>query len=384
LTARRLGDLTPLDSVPFAGSSLLAGGAPAPVVVASRSGRVCLARSGKLGSCGKVPFAPAGLGVSATGAVYVADSAGAKVVPLARVGDKLVARTPIALPAAARPHGTLVVFGGRLYVPIARGIAVVDPAQRRVEKTIRLPTTPQSIWIVSYSGRLFSALYASNRVAFRDVAAAGASTLVRAGAGPVSVAASAVPSGGRNVVYALNGTAGTITRLDAVTGVPLGTAKVRALGGPKARTLVARSIDIRSHDRTVTATIRFAAGKFDQGTVAMRDAAIGDGKASLVLWQGGIATAVRSRAGSGITIGLAPAPGRLVVSVSAAAGTFENFRIRTGGRGRTLSILVTKVPPKQTTTFVQTSTFHPTSTPVFTPPPPPPTTPPRGTTTFAH
>jgi hypothetical protein len=176
-----------------------------------------------------------------------------------------------------------------------------------------------------------------------------------------------------------------MTRLDAVTGAPLGTAKVSALGGPKARKLVARSIAFRTHGRTVTATIRFAGGTFDHGTVAMRDAAIGDGKASLTLWQGGIATAVRSRAGSGITIGLAPAPGRLVVSVSAAAGTFENFRIRTGAGGRTLSILVTKVPPKQTTTAVQTSTFHPTSTPVFTPPPPPPpTTPPRGTTTAAH
>jgi hypothetical protein len=145
---------------------------------------------------------------------------------------------------------------------------------------------------------------------------------------------------------------------------------------------------VRSNDRTVTATIRFAGGTFDHGTVVMRDAAIGDGKASLVLWQGGISTAVRSRAGAGLTIGVAPAPGRLVVSVSAAAGSFVDFRIRTGGGGRTLSILVTKVPPKQTTTFVPTSTFTPTSTRQATTfvgtPPPPPTPPPPGGTTAAH
>src|SRR5205807_111922 len=90
LTSRRLDDLAPLASVPFAGSSLLAGGDPAPVVVAAGSGRICLAHAGSLGPCGKVSFAPAGLGVSPSGVVYAADSAGAKVVPLARVGAKLV------------------------------------------------------------------------------------------------------------------------------------------------------------------------------------------------------------------------------------------------------------------------------------------------------
>ena len=123
VTARRAAKLAPVSVLPLRGETAFAAGGP--LVVAGRGGRVCeLTRGSPV--CGRVGFGPTGVGASASGAVvFTADGAGGRIAILHRRGDRLIAADrPIPV---ARPHGELVFFRGRLYVPGQRAIAIVDP-----------------------------------------------------------------------------------------------------------------------------------------------------------------------------------------------------------------------------------------------------------------
>src|SRR5439155_5202069 len=123
VTARRAAKLAPVSVLPLRDATAFAVGGP--LVVASRGGRVCeLTRGPPV--CGRVGFAPTGVGASASGAVvFAAEGARGGIAILHRRGDRLIAADrPIPV---ARPHGELVFFRGRLYVPGQRAIAIVDP-----------------------------------------------------------------------------------------------------------------------------------------------------------------------------------------------------------------------------------------------------------------
>jgi hypothetical protein len=297
--------LTAIASLPFGRAPYLAGGGGVPIAAAATTGdtgRVCLVVGTAVEPCAAVPFAPTGLGVSRGGDVYVADGDGGVVARYTRRGDRLVARSTLRLSADASPHGTLVPFGGEVYVPVKRGVAVLDVVSGRVERTIRLATTPTSVWVVPFNGRMFAPLYARDMVAVADVAAgSGAPTLVQSGDAPVAVAGSLTSSVGGNTVAVVNSGDGSVARLDALTGARRGSARVPGLRGAPLQPLVGRAIDVRSRGRTVTVTLRFSGGHFDRGSLVLGDRTIADGRASFTLWQSGIRTRVRSRTRSGAT-----------------------------------------------------------------------------------
>jgi hypothetical protein len=194
--------------------AFVAGGDGAPVVVAAasaRGGRLCeLGPNGGFVACLPLGFRPTGLGVSPTRLVFASDERGYLQVFRAS-GRRLLPAG--ALSVGANPHGIFVPSRGRLYVPVERGVAVVDALGRNRLRVIHLPVTPAAIWASPYSGRLFAALYATNQVADVDTTTESAATKLLANyERPVAVWGDAAT----NSVYVLGG--GTVCKLDALTG----------------------------------------------------------------------------------------------------------------------------------------------------------------------
>jgi hypothetical protein len=201
--------LTLDQSLPLQGGAFVATGDGAPVVVAAASekgGRLCeLGPQGFLG-CLTLGFRPTGLGVSPTGLVFASDAQGY----LWRFSGRRLAPAGV-LAVGANPHGIFLSSRGRLYVPIERGVAIIDALGKRLERVINLPVTPASIWVSSLSGRLFAALYATDQVARVDTTTGSAPTkLLNGYQRPVAL------WGGTRFVYVLGG--GTVCKLDALTG----------------------------------------------------------------------------------------------------------------------------------------------------------------------
>src|SRR5205823_3006504 len=117
--------------------------------------------------------------------------------------------------------GILVASRGRLYVPVDRGVAIVDPLGGNLLRVIRLPVSPAAIWVGRFSGRLLAALYAGDRIAVVDTTSAGARptfpTVVRK---PVAI------WGSGGVAYVVSVAERKVVRLDALTGDRLGAATV--------------------------------------------------------------------------------------------------------------------------------------------------------------
>ena len=184
------------------------------------------------------------------------------------------------------PHGNTVEFSKRLYVPVDRGVAVVDIATRKVIRTIPLPGTPASIWIAPSTGRLFAPLYAQNKVAVVDTATPDKPPkLVATGPRPVAV------SGSGSSIYVANADK-TIARLDPRTGKLLRSARQPALTASPAPVAVLAPV-VNGNGKKVTVTIPLRGGTLDPTGLVVRNGSISDGAASLELWQG----AIRSRAG---------------------------------------------------------------------------------------
>jgi Protein kinase domain len=339
LTALDPVSLAPRAATRAAGASLLAksGGVVALSLGGAKGARrVCVVGSGpSLGPCVALPFAPAGLGVAPSGRVFVANAGSGAVATYLSTRDSLVAAgAPI--PVGRRPHGRLLVHGGLLYVPVERGVAIVDPDSRRVTRTVKLPVTPSDVWIVPRTHRLFAALPGVDRVALLDTRSpARAPRLVAAGREPVAVAGGTT-SGVPVVVMSADGTA---TRLDARTGARLGAKRITVLGAPPPARLVLRRVAGTSAGDRLAIVLRFTGGRLDEGSLVVRDGTLVDGKAAFEVWQGGIRTRLRTRIAHGITIRVTSAASHLRVTVAAPRGAYERLRIsREGPRAIALSM----------------------------------------------
>ena len=239
---RRAATLAPI-SVRASSAAMLAS---SPLVATGRDGRVCELRAGSA-ICGRVGFAPTGLGASGT-LVFAAGGSPGRVVVLRRSGGKLVpAGRPVAV---SRPYGQLVAFRGRVYVPSRRGIAVVDPRQL-VASSIRLPVSPAAIWIAP-TGRLYAALPATGRVAILD--RGRPPRFVRVGGRPVAVA------GTRATIFVADAS-GRITRIDAATGARRGSARVLTPGAAPPTRAVLDRIRARTNGEKTILVLTIAGGR---------------------------------------------------------------------------------------------------------------------------
>jgi Protein kinase domain len=332
LTALDPVSLAPRAATPAAGASLLAtGGRIVALSLAGTKdarGRVCLVGPGpSLDPCVALPFAPAGLGVAPPGRLFVADSGSGAVIRYRIARDRLVAAgAPI--PVGRKPHGRLLVHGRLLYVPVERGVAIVDPTRRTVTRTVKLPVTPSDIWIAPATRRLFAALPGVDRVAMLDTRAATlAPKLVAAGDEPVAVAGG-VTSGAPVVVLGMDGTA---TRLDARTGARLDAKRIVLLGAPPPRRLVLRRVAVTPAGGRIAVVLGFTGGRLDETSLAVRDGTLADGEAAFEVWQGGIRSRVRTRIAHGVTIRITSEAGHLGVKVAAPRGAYERLRIGRDG-----------------------------------------------------
>jgi tRNA A-37 threonylcarbamoyl transferase component Bud32 len=218
VTSFRAGRIWTGTDVP--GFVALAGGEDSPLAVATTR-RICEIRTnGVLEPCGDIGFHAVALGSSPTGSVFAADGKGAIAEYVPQRG-RLVYRGTAAT-GLENPHGTLVSSRGRLYVPVERGVAVVDPLNSRVLRVIGLPVTPSAIWVGRFSGRLFATLYADDRVALVDTTRDAGPRFLAGFSRPVAVWG----TGGAAYVYNVGDR--SVCRLDALTGDRLGSCRTVA------------------------------------------------------------------------------------------------------------------------------------------------------------
>ncbi len=216
----KLNDLSPIDAVSFPGAYALAGGgANLPLYALSRgsvdSGRLCAVTPQAVSPCAALPFAPSGGGVhrisSGKSVVYVTDRASASVVPYTATKTTVTAGTPIKLPQ--QPQGDPVAIGSTLYVPVRRGIAVIDTDTGKVLSTIALPVSPLSL-VANGKKQLFAALFSTNQVAALTLSKPGATPtikLIGVQKGPVALAS----SGGS--IYVVNGATDSAQKINPAT-----------------------------------------------------------------------------------------------------------------------------------------------------------------------
>ena len=331
-------------------------------VVAAANGRLCLEQLGKLDPCADLAFEPTGLGVADGGRVFVADGSSGTVVPYSLEGGALTAGDP--LDVGKGPHGTLVAFRDKLYVPVNENVAVIDLRDNKVLLPIWTETTPASIWVVPFNGKLFATFPDTNEVAIIDTASPGdPPTRISVGRRPVAVAGALTSAGSGDVVYVANAGDGTISLLDALTGEVVSSPAVKSLGAETPGAITASSVSIEKSDRTITATIQLDGGKLDKRGLVVKDKDISDDRATIELWQGSISAQVDKKTAEGLSVQVKEEAGRLVLTVSGKG--FTSMKARLGSSGQTVILQVTAAaaaPPPPS----------PTPTPPPGPPPPPP------------
>ena len=151
LTSFRLKDLAPMDAVSFPGAVTLIGGGNLALFALAKAGgghgQLCRVTPQAVSPCASLPFAPAGGAVYAPAPgksiVWLVDANTRTVVPNALGGGGLAGAGPVKL--AAKPTGSPVVIGSKLYVPVTRGIAVVNLKTGKPVSTIALPATPVAL-----------------------------------------------------------------------------------------------------------------------------------------------------------------------------------------------------------------------------------------------
>ena len=363
-----------------AGRPLLASSGDLVAIALTRggsAGRLCLVVSGpRLAPCLDLPFAPTGLGVAPSGRLDVADGRTGIVRSYRRASGRLVsAGGPFRVGRA--PHGRLATHRGLLYVPVTRGVAVVDPGARAVRRTLALPVTPSDVWISPSTGRLFAPLPGVGRVAvLRTGSAEGVPRLVAAAGKPVAVVGTASASAPVVVV----GVDGTVTRLDARSGRRIDARRIGALGLPSPAPLVLRRVRSTRSGNALALVLDLTGGHLDETSLVVRDGTLSDGRAAFEIWQGGIRSRVRSRTVDGVTVRVAPGAGHLRVTLSAARGAYERLRIGREGP-RTVAATMRRVATPATSgngtsdSGSGTPTTPRTGGGTTTPPPSPPTGP---------
>ncbi len=357
VTVYRTPNFTPVGAVGFGPKPILAAGAAnAPIAIArttgAAGGRICVVHatssdpSKTLEPCvDTAGFAPAGLGVAAGGRVLVADRAGGKVELLTVNGGQLVAGPEH--DAGSQPSGRLIAFRKNLFVPVARGVAVLDLATGGLRRTIELPARPSDIWVAS-TGRLFAALPSLGKVAVVDVTAPSQKPrLVKVAKGVAGLGGGRLSSGDESVYAATLD--GRVARLDPLTGEVVTVRTIPALAGKAPAALEVSDVTFTSAGRNVTAVIHLTGGTLPAQSLVTKDARINLGSAALAMWEGGIVTKVGAKQGSGLKITFKPQAGRLIVNAAAKRGAFTHLAVHLGAGRRSVVLAFTKAVPKQVT-----------------------------------
>jgi hypothetical protein len=370
VTSMGADDLRPDAAVAFPGAVAVAAAGADVAVAGARNGggRVCVVGGDSLGPCADVPFAPTGLGASGD-TLFVADGAAGTLLPLARSGDDL---TPgAAIPIGTGPRGRMVEDRGRLYVAVERGVGALDLATGASVGTFAMPTTPADVAVSADDGLLVAALPASDQIAVVDTTQPAAEPrLIAAGGRPASLAAT------DDGVQALT-TQGELVPIDAAAGTAAAAAPVPAFG-KATEPVQLRRVSSAASGRRVTLTLALAGGALAPEGLRVADRSIGDGRAALELWQGGIRSAVRQARTGGVRVSVAPRAGRLVVALAAPGGAFTSMSARLARGGEAVQVILTKRAPEPEPTTptpdgspTPTPTPNPTPTPTPTPNPPP-------------
>jgi serine/threonine protein kinase len=338
----RADTLAPIGASAFGSQPVLGGGGRSPIVAASGH-RICLVGTSALGACGRAPFVVTGVGAAANGTILAVDGGHGRLVTFARAGKRLVLRGAaivVGKPTRghAPAHGPVLVVGSRAYVPVPLGLAVVDLGSHTLTTTIDTRWAPGAPALVG--GTIVAPVPGGGEVALIPAnGSAKKPTFVPTG--PLAYAATA---GTGSTAYVANAKDGTVTLVDAAKGKALRRVRVSALRGSAVAKAVVRKGTVASAGGKVTVTLQLGSGAIDASGVRIRSLAIAHGAAVVELWQGGIASAVGRVTGTGITATVRPAPGRLVVRLSAAAGDFTAMSVARTKAGRAIVFTLTPKP----------------------------------------
>ena len=247
-------------------------------------------------------FVLTGVGATPGGTILAVDGTHGTLVSFGRSGKKLAPKGS-AIPVGKRAHGPVVVVGTRAFVPVSRGLAVVDLGTRRVISTMPLRSRPGAPALVA--GSIVAPLPARNGVALVSTKPGAKATPAFVATGPL---ASLATAGSGSLAYVANGD-GTITLVDVVEGKALRRLRVSALRGARSprRCCGAAPSRRRPEVRSADAAPRHRRARRDG--LIVPNCAIAKGAAVIELWQGGIASAIGRVAGSGVTATRASDPG---------------------------------------------------------------------------
>ena len=332
--------LAPVGASAFGPAPLVGGGGKSPIVAATGR-RVCLVGASGPGPCVRASFVATGVGARPGGTVLAVDGAHGALATFRRAGKKLVA-SGSEIVVGKKAHGPVVVVGSRAYVPVSRGIAVVDLATRKVTSTIPLQVTPGAPAIVG--GTIVAPLPARGGVALISSGARAATPRFVA-TGPLAYAAGA---GTGSLAYVANAGDGTITLVDVSKGKALRRLRISSLRGAAVPRAIVRRGSVRKVGNLVTLTLHLGSGALDRSGLLVRSRSIAHGTSVVELWQGGIASAIGRVAGQGVTATLRPSAGRVIVRLSAAAGAFTALAVGRANGGRDVVLLLTARPPATT------------------------------------
>jgi len=263
------------------------------------------------------------------------------------------------------------VIGSKLYVPVTRGIAVVDLKTGKRLPPIALTATPVAL-AAGPGNRLFAALFSTGKVAV--VSPGRKPVLVAAGKGPVALAT----AGGN--VYVVNAGTGTVRRLDGSSGAAGPSTRVAGIATVKTP-IVVKPPAIATRGRTVTVTVPLAGGALAANQLAVVDGKIAAGHAQVLLWQGGIRAHGSTKTGHGVAVKTSTGPGRVRLTLGVKAGDFTRLAVvrSAGGHAVVFTLTQKPAPPPVTTTTPPVTTSTPPVT-TSTPPPTTTSTPPPTTT----
>jgi uncharacterized membrane protein YgcG len=333
--------LAPIGASAFGPAPVLGGGGKAPLVAATGR-RLCLVGVNGPGPCGRATFAPTGVGATPGGTILAVDGANGTLVTFRRAGGKLAPKGA-AIAVGKRAHGPVVVVGSRAYVPVSRGLAIVDLDSRKVLSTLPLQVTPGAPALVS--GTIVTPLPARNGVALVSTKP-GAKAAAFVATGPL---ASIATAGAGSLAYVANGD-GTITLVDVKKAKALRRVRVSALRGKGVTKAVLRRGTVRKVGTTVVLTLHLGSGALDPTGLVVPNGAIVNGAAVIELWQGGIASAIGRAAGQGLTATVHPATNRVIVRLAAAKGAFTALAVARANGGRDVVLTLTPRPVATTST----------------------------------
>ena len=305
-------------------------------------------RSKTLGPCvDTAGFAPAGLGVASGGGARPRRriAARGRLELLTVNGDQLVAGAEHDV--VSQPSGRPTAFRDSVFVPVARGVAVLDLASGNLRRIIALPRgrATSGSHRRGASSPHFRAL---GKVAVVDVTApAQKPRLVTVAKGVAALGGGRLSSGDESVYAATLD--GRVARLVPLTGQVVTARTIPALAGKTPAALEVSDVTFTSSGRKVTAVIHLTGGTLPAQSLVTKDARINLGSAALAMWEGGIVTKVGAKQGSALKITFKPQAGRLIVNAAAKRGAFTHLAVRLRSRPPLLVLAFTKAAPKQAT-----------------------------------